>query len=176
MLTRADYERKTWNVNLQNMSCHCAILNNVIKESRSTTLLCKGPGRALIGSRIDGFVLEKTHGLRTITINRAESIRGFPKYDESAKSFTWSTNSFRFDIWVMHNNQNSDFEPLLALFGLGRVLSILLSDDTPILIPTFQPIQPGGGRGGGRKVPALTLNVYKFFKIQSNAAKLCEFF
>ena len=40
---------------------------------------------------------------------------------------------------------------------------------------TFNPIQTGGG-GGGRKVPALTLNVYNFFKIQPNAAKLYEFF
>ena len=30
--------------------------------------------------------------------------------------------------------------------------------------------------GGGRKVLALTLNVYNFFKIQPNAAKLYEFF
>ena len=42
------------------------------------------------------------------------------------------------------------------------------------------PIQTGGGGGGGggggHKVPALTLNVYNFFKIQPNAAKLYEFF
>ena len=37
------------------------------------------------------------------------------------------------------------------------------------------PIQPAGGGGGGG-VPALTLNVYNFFKIQPNAAKLYEFF
>ena len=36
----------------------------------------------------------------------------------------------------------------------------------------FNPIQTGGGR----KVPALTLNVYNFFKIQPNAAKPYEFF
>ena len=34
----------------------------------------------------------------------------------------------------------------------------------------------GGGGRGGRKVPALNLNVYNFFKIQPNAAKLYEFF
>ena len=28
---------------------------------------------------------------------------------------------------------------------------------------------------GGRKVPALTWNTYYFFKIQQNAAKLCDF-
>ena len=31
-------------------------------------------------------------------------------------------------------------------------------------------------RPGGRKVPALTFNVYNFVKIQPNAAKLYEFF
>ena len=33
----------------------------------------------------------------------------------------------------------------------------------------------GGGGGGGRKVPALTFNGYNFFKIQPNAARLCDF-
>ena len=44
---------------------------------------------------------------------------------------------------------------------------------------SVNPIQTGEGGwgwGGGRKVPALTLNVYNFFKIQPNAAKLYEFF
>ena len=38
--------------------------------------------------------------------------------------------------------------------------------------------RPGGGGGGGwgGGVPTLTLNVYNFFKIQPNAAKLDEFF
>ncbi len=48
---------------------------------------------------------------------------------------------------------------------------------TQLKIPIFfsiNPIQTGGG-GGRRKVPALTLNAYNFFKIQPNAAKLCEF-
>ena len=45
----------------------------------------------------------------------------------------------------------------------------------------INPIQTGGGGGGGGgggkwKVPSLTLNVYNFFKIQPNAAKLYELF
>ena len=112
MLTRVDYELKTWNVNLQNMPCHSAILNNHVLQLYSVRR------RALIGSQIDGFVLEKAHGLRTITMNRAESIRGFAKCNGSAENFELIPNSFRLDIWVMHTNQNSDFGPLMVLFGI----------------------------------------------------------
>ena len=49
------------------MSICKTCLVTVIKESRS-----------IIGSRIDGFVLERAHGLQTIATNRAELIRGFP--------------------------------------------------------------------------------------------------
>ena len=41
------------------------------------------------------------------------------------------------------------------------------------ILASINPIQTGGGGGG---VPALTLNVYNFFKIRPNAAKLYEFF
>ena len=42
-------------------------------------------------------------------------------------------------------------------------------------VKTLTLSRPGGGGGGG-EVPALTLNVNNFFKIQPNAAKLYEFF
>ena len=57
------------------------------------------------------------------------------------------------------------------------IKSLLPDGMDSLLLTLFRPGGGGGGGGGGaRKVPAPTLNVYNFFKIQPNAAKLYEFF
>ena len=54
------------------------------------------------------------------------------------------------------------------MFHKGNMLSL---QDFTFKLYDVNPIQTGGGEEA-----ALTLNVYNFFKIQPNAAKLYEFF